>query len=457
MDIRFLPHNIHLENSDLFSSRDPHLQHLRKQLLIHRSKLLDALPRHNPGIYTVSGGRQIGKTTLLKQWMNELLESGVAPECIAYITGELVDDHHSLVRLLADILKERPDTDLCHILLDEVTYIKDWDKGIKYLADAGMLENIILLITGSDLAIIKEARMRFPGRRGAANTVDFHLYPLSFLEAVELNKRITADEIEELMSSDAEPDASLINRLYDDFHSYLAHGGFLTAMNDMARHQRILPATFSTYSDWIRGDVLKRHKHEHYLYEILGAIVKRYGSQVTWNALAKDLSIDHPQTVSDYAALLVSMDAVFIQSALLEDKLTAAPKKAKKLMFTAPFIFHAVRAWLNPCEDPFDQQVMPALNSSDWNARLAETCAVTHYQKKFPTYYIKAKGEIDIAYIHENRFWPVEIKWAKQLRPKELKQISKYSNGLILTRSKQFGKIVNTPTEPLPLAMLRLK
>jgi predicted AAA+ superfamily ATPase len=456
MDIRFSPHNIHKENPDLFSSMDPHLQHLRKQLLVHRSELLDLLPRHNPGIYTVSGGRQIGKTTLLKQWMNELLESGVAPERITYITGELVDDHHSLVRLLADILKERSDTDLCYILLDEVTYIKNWDKGVKYLADAGMLENVILLITGSDLVIIKEARMRFPGRRGAADTIDFHLYPLSFLEAVELNKRITADEIEKLMSSDAEPDASLINKLYDDFHYYLVHGGFLTAMNDMAKYQRILPATFSTYSDWIRGDMLKRHKHEHYLYEILGAIIKRYGSQVTWNALARDLSIDHPQTVSDYAALLVSMDAVFIQSALLEDKLTAAPKKAKKLMFTAPFIFHAVRAWLNPCEDPFDHQVTPALNSPDWNARLAEACVVTHYRRKFPTYYIKAKGEIDIAYINENRFWPVEIKWAKQLRPKELKQISKYPNGLILTRSKQFGKIVNIPTIPLPLALLRV-
>ncbi len=101
MDIRFSPHNIHQENPDLFSSMDPHLQHLRKQLLVHRSELLDLLPRHNPGIYTISGGRQIGKTTLLKQWMNELLESGVAPERITYITGELVDDHHSLVRLLS--------------------------------------------------------------------------------------------------------------------------------------------------------------------------------------------------------------------------------------------------------------------------------------------------------------------------------------------------------------------
>jgi len=110
----------------------------------------------------------------LKQWMNERLKSGITPECIIYFTGELIDDHHSLVRLLTEFLNERQGSELCYILLDEVTYIKDWDKGIKYLAD----------------------------------TIDFHLYPLSFSESVRLNKKITSDEIERLMPSDVEPGTS---------------------------------------------------------------------------------------------------------------------------------------------------------------------------------------------------------------------------------------------------------
>ena len=72
-----------------------------------------------------------------------------------------------------------------------------------------------------------------------------------------------------------------------------------------------------TYSDWIRGDMIKHGKQEHYLREIIGAIIKRYGSQVTWNALSRDLSIDHPKTVADYVELL-AMDAAFIQAALLK-------------------------------------------------------------------------------------------------------------------------------------------
>jgi len=29
--------------------------------------------------------------------------------------------------------------------------------------------------------------------------------------------------------------------------------------------------------------------------EILGGVIKRYGTQITWNSLSKDLSIDHPK------------------------------------------------------------------------------------------------------------------------------------------------------------------
>jgi hypothetical protein len=388
--------------------------------------------------------------------MADLLKSGVAAERIAYLTGELIDDHHSLVRLLTEILNEMPKTGMLYLLLDEITYIRDWDKGVKYLADAGMLENIIVFLTGSDMVIIKEARMRLPGRRGAADVVDFHLYPLDFLKTVRLKMRFAVEELDQLLNSRTGPPIPLLDRLFEEFDFYLIHGGFLTAINDMEKHKRIMPSTLATYSDWIRGDVLKRGKQDHYLREVLGAIVKRYGSQITWNNLAQDLSIDHPKTVADYVALLNSMDVTYVQAALVESKLTAAPKKARKLMFSDPFIFHAIRSWLSPGEDPYSQQITPIISDPDWGARLVEACVATHYRRYFPTYYIKAEGEVDIAYIKQNRFWPLEIKWTRQLRPKDLKQIAKYPNSRILTRLRQKGEILGIPTEPLPLELLRL-
>lgn len=62
--------------------------------------------------------------------MAELLKSRVPANSIAYMTGELINDHHSLVRLVTGLLTEIPAQDLKFIILDEVTYIRDWDKGV---------------------------------------------------------------------------------------------------------------------------------------------------------------------------------------------------------------------------------------------------------------------------------------------------------------------------------------
>ena len=49
-----------------------------------------------------------------------------------------------------------------------MTYIKNWEKAVKYAADAGLLQNVVLILTGSDSILIQEARMSFPGRRGTS-------------------------------------------------------------------------------------------------------------------------------------------------------------------------------------------------------------------------------------------------------------------------------------------------
>ena len=123
-------------------------------------------------------------------------------------------------------------------------------------------------------------------------------------------------------------------------------------------------------------------------------------------------------------------------------------------MFLDPFIFHAVNAWLKPCADPFNEQVKPMLMDQNRCAKLVEACVTTHYSRYYPTYYIKAEGEVDIAYVENKKFWPIEVKWTGQLRPKDLKQISKYKNGLILTKSKEQGLIQGIRTLPLPVALL---
>jgi len=411
MDSLFIHHNRHLDNPKKFWELDPNLAYLSTQPYAYSFPLVHDLPREEPGIYTLGGGRQIGKTTLLKQWMHFLLEAGKDPTTIRYLTGDLIDDHHNLVHIFQTLYEGLPDNKPLYIILDEVTYIKDWDKGIKYLADIGLFSKTILILTGSDLSFLKETRMRFPGRRGKADQLDYHLYPLSFKEVNFLKKSSSHD-------------------LYKTFHEYLMHGGFLTAINDMAQYQSIRKGTLQTYSDWIRGDILKQGKRETYLKEVLNTLIKTYGTQITWNSLTQHTSIQHPSTVQEYCEALQAMEAVFIQSALIEDKLLPAPKKAKKVLFSDPFIFHSVKYWITGTLPHLTKDVEPLL---------VETVLINYVKRFYPTLYIKSEGEVDIAYIKDSKFWPVEIKWTNQLRPKDLKQILKYKNHLIITKHQELS------------------
>ena len=248
----------------------------------------------------------------------------------------------------------------------------------------------------------------------------------------------------------------VLQKLFVQFQSYLIHGGYLTAINELSRNQAISSSTLNTYADWVRGDMMKRGKQEEYLREILSAVMSRYCSQISWNSLAKDLSIDHPKTVADYIHNLSNMDALIVQSAIIEHKLVAAPKKAKKLFFADPFIYHALQNWLHPKLQPFEEQIQPVVLDPISSGKLAEACVVSHFSRYYPTYYIKAEGEVDIAYVDDNKVWPVEVKWTEQLRPKDLKQIKKYPNSRIFAKSNSINSVQSVATEPLPLALLRL-
>lgn len=451
MESEFLPNNSHLDNPQTFMQMDPHLRRMAQQKYIFHSPIIDQLPINTPGIYNLGGGRQIGKTTLLKQWMLHLMQSGVAPNAIAFLSCELIVDEQSLYRIVTNQLEDMPNTGMRYLILDEITYVLRWDKAIKYLADTGMFDEVAVVISGSDLTMMQDARKRFPGRRGQADMVDFHYYPLSFLQYVQLIDVLPKD-----YSPGTEINEDKMQSLFSAFNHYLIHGGFLTAINEYAVTNKVSQRTLATYSDWIRGDVIKHGKKENTLRELCAAITKHYSSQTSWRNLVSGLSVDHTQTAIDYIELLQSMDAVFVQSALIEDKLVGAPKKHRKFMFCDPFIYHAIRAWLNPTPDPYTSQIQAAISDTGLCSQLVESTVATHFRRHYPTYYIKADSEVDIAYVNKGKFWPIEVKWTNQLRPNELKQILKYKNGKIWAKVKAPNQLQHLPIEPLPWALLSL-
>lgn len=450
-DPRLLPHNLQWQGAAVFLAQDPTLQRMRDQPFAYRSPLLDALPHDLPGIYTLVGGRQVGKSTLCKQFLAERLQAGVAPERLAYVTCEPFVDAEALRRVLTDLLAElAPAREPCWLLLDEVTYVDGWDRVLKFLADAGQLDSCFVLATGSDRLLIEDSLKRLPGRRGPADVVDFHLRPLSFFEFCRLRGRIEAARLQLCADEPlAAPVAAsaFVDALEAELRDYHLTGGFLPAINELASKGTITAATFRTYADWIRGDILRLDRNEHYLREVLTGVHRRQGSQVTWNAIAKDLSIDSPRTVASYLAILERMDVLQIVPALVEHTRGPAPKKARKVYFADPFIHRAVLAWLG--ED----------DAEDSDARLQrdlEGVFASHVGRLGDVFYVKGNGEIDVAWYEQRQLQLLEVKWASQLRPEELKEIRRRGHGLIAGRVGRSVSYEGLPVLPAAVVLLRL-
>ena len=448
MKDELLIHNLFKDSIERFLREDPSLRRAANQPFKYISPLIHSLNFKQSGIFMLTGGRQVGKTTLIKQWIAKLLTDGsITPNRITFMTGELIRDDEHLRRDITAELTDQKGLNI--IIIDEVNYVKDWDKAVKFLADAGALDQSVLLLSGSDSAILREAMKRFAGRRGKAGQVDFVFHPLSFAETVLLKEPALKHVVEACKECGSEIDtpeySQNLPRLESLFDEYLHHGGYLTAISDWVQLGKIEPATFRTYADWLRGDILKHNKQEKYLYEVLRGILRTYASQVSWISLSKDLSIEHHKTISDYISILEDMHAVRVMEALAEHKLDAAPKKAKKLYFQDPFIYHTAEYMLEN-------------RRHDASPALAETAAVMHYARLHKkTFYIKGdKGEVDIAYVEGKRIFPVEVKWSRNFRPEELKQIICYANGLLLGRVHETKTIMGITCVPLVRHLLAM-
>lgn len=429
-----LTHNLHRQDAEKFADHDPHLSKLNHLPYTYKSKLLQQLPQNIPGIFTLTGGGLVGKTTLLKQWVQHLIINKTLADDIVFYSGEWLDDFQKLIDLV-QIEKARI------IIIDEVTHIQNWEKAIKFFVDTGITKQKTFLLASSNKTLHKKIALHFPNPYDHIKKTDFYLNPLSFHEFITL-KHPTSE-------------TKNIN-LSVEFEQYLLHGGYLIAINDIANNGLIQDETLKSYAAWLRREIQDSNKQEFFLLEIVTGIVSHYNSPVTWNMLSKESSIDHPKTISDYINLLESLSAVYVQPALIEEKLSPAPKKARKIMFCDPFIFHSIKAWLSPGKNVFKIQIQETIDDIELCSKLVKACVTTHYEKYYPTYYIKAEGEIDLAYIWEQRFWPIIIIWTNQLRAKDLKQIMKYPNGKILTKTMRSGAIEHIRTEPLPQALLKL-
>ncbi len=353
-----------------------------------------------------------------------LKKKQIESNAIMYLPCDEIFDAKELSRVIRLFLDKQSNNSFL-LVIDEITFVKDWGRVIKALADEGHFRKGLCLLTGSDTLILKEAAMSFPGRRGKAEQTDFHLYPLSFSEYTNLRypKETLTPEV-----------------LYPLFQDYLICGGYLRAINDLAESGEVSAATFSTYEQWIRGDFLKQGKSEEYLLAVLLVLLTTGVSQISYSTLTQKIGLISKETCINYLNLLERMDVLFHLQAYDQNKKQGFPKKDRKFHFLDPFITRTIFYWLK--REGY-------LESLQLESMLVEACVASHCYRLGKTYYFKGQGEIDVIWLRDNNCHAFEVKWSHHVRPADLKMLNHFENSLVLGQSSEAGIISGISKIPL--------
>ena len=426
-------------------------------------------------IYTVRGPRQVGKTTLVKLMIRELLHKDVRPSRrIFYWTCDLVEGPKELVRILEEYISTTRSLtkNRLYIFLDEISAVRDWQRGIKYLHDTGMLRNTTVIMTGSHSLDIRKAAERLPGRRGEVRGVmDKIFLPMKFSEYAETRSRevktlfLQLDLLKtqnriDLISELAEgklPEKIRILNLHSDllsdlFRDYLLTGGMIRALDEYLSEGYIPSDTYSTYVDITIGDILRWDKREHYLAQLLRRIFETLCSRVSWNNLRSGTDIGHPNTVVEYVDVLNS--SFIVRSLYQLDRSVGGPRyeKEKKLYIADPFIFHALRAWVYQLK-PFE--AANQFISTPEVSKLVECVVCDHltrlaFQMK-PTALFDAtrnifhwrgkKHEVDFILKMNGEYLPLEVKYKTSIDKSDFQGLFSFTDfksryhGIMITRN----------------------
>jgi predicted AAA+ superfamily ATPase len=264
----------------------------------------------------LTGTRRVGKTTILYQMIEALLEKGVAPQKIVYISmdhpmlklsgfQEILDCYHENVYAEQD----------AYYFFDEVQYAQSWDKWLKTIYD--MQPDTHMVATGSaSPALMKGNRESGAGRWSVIQvpTMSFYEYcELLNIDHPELPETMKITSLLNMTQQERTRIMLQLSKVQNHFNRYLQVGGF----PELALADNDIMAQQITWEDVV-DKVLKRDLPS--LYNIRNAteleriflyLCNVSSEIVSIDAVAKELSGVSRPTVENYIQYLESANLIY--------------------------------------------------------------------------------------------------------------------------------------------------
>jgi len=404
-------------------------------------------------LYVLRGPRQVGKTTILKQLIKQLITSVVAdPRSIFYFAFDIAGlrDATEVKDALSSYIKWARSLHIeksrLWILLDEVTYTPDWAVGIKAVYDLGLLHGCTVLATGSSAMDLRRGGERLPGRRGIfADENDIDVMPMSLRSVLSCrypDAKASIQTIDDFSPEDIFDKAQAASYFQEEilktFRQYLLCGGYPLSIIDLVKTEENTQGTYYTYQQAMLGDVTKLGKSEAILRELTAGVLTKSAEPVTWQILQQMTGIGSHNTVEEY---IRTLEALFVFNLLHQVRYLGGTeisfRKRRKIYFIDPFQYHCMGGWSSGYSNYFDfaqQIVSDPLRIS----RLVEGVVAGHLMRHFGwVAFWRNRGEIDFICARNGKIeLYAEVKYQSQITSDDKRGLKKVKGGLLLTKDR---------------------
>lgn len=433
---------------------DVHIEKLTKAKYIWHPPIIESFDLDKDVIYTLRGSRQIGKTTLLKLLIKKLLAEN-QKENIFYFICNNIDDYKDLIDVFRVYFEWVENAKRKYIFIDEITFVKEWTRGIKHLADIGKLKNCTVILTGSNSHDLKYEMERMPGRRGQDAELDKIMFPVSFREYVEFENK-------EIISKTG--DIKLAVKNYPFFkkdinkylNNYLLTGGFVQAINAFASNGKIDQDIYQQYLSWVLGDLAKMGKKEPYSRQIFEQVLKSITTNIGYDTIAKKTTIESHLTVGDYLDVMESSFIVKILYQIDINKKIAVSRRTKKIYFQDMFLFWVFLGYVFGSPDYFLAS-KNRLEDNLFKSKLIEQLAMSQLLKLENSvnwsnivFFFRSTNQVEVDFVvrlPDGKLLPVEVKYKDDILFKDFHHLDKINNkhSVIVSKdtfSMQEGKMI---------------
>jgi len=374
---------------------------------IERKNQLDVLNKlmNAKEIIILTGVRRCGKSTLIYQMINRLIEEGINPKSILYFNfDEILEfkDYRALDIVYNTFLEINNPKERKYVLFDEIQAIEKWEQWIKKSYDLHGRE-IKFILTGSNNTMLHDNLSKLLTGRIFTREI----YPLSFREFLEFNEILPYGQLQK-------------NEIKHHLARYMNFGGFPETV--LEENETIINKRLEEYYNSILlRDIIQPNsiREAAKLMELAKYLMTNTTSTLSYNNIAKSTglnitSIKEYISIMEHAYLLFQLN--FFSYSLKESIMIQKPRK-----------IHAIDTGLRNAV---------SFRFSKDEGKLAENLVFLELRRRLAeVYYWKNKGEIDFVIKNkDSSLTAINVSFTNRIDERELKSLNEFKSSFKNTK-----------------------